>query len=151
MIRRANCRSVVLSVMLCQAFTRPTWLTSDLPLTVFWPHPPSTFEGLKFRWKLQHRGTVWEYLLEKWRRGVEYGKLNPWHPRTRIHCPPNQTVRVLGVIHKWSFKKAVKLVKNVMVWFGMVRLHHRHVSGWFLTYFFVKHLSFCPKYQFLKS
>ena len=80
-----------------------------------------------------HRGTVWEYLLEKWCRGVEYGKLSPCHPQTRIHCLPNQIVRVLGVIHKWNFKKAVKLVKNVMVWLGMVRLHHRHVSGWFLT------------------
>ena len=92
-----------------------------------------------------HRGTVWEYLLEKWRRGVEYGKLSSWHPRTRIHCPPNQTVRVLGVIHKWSFKKAVKLVKNVIVWFGMVRLYHRHVSEWFLIIFFCKTFVFLCK------
>ena len=92
-----------------------------------------------------HRGTVCEYLLKKWRRGVEDGKLSPWHPRTRIHCPPNQKVRVLGVIHKWSFKKAVNMVKNVIVWFGMVRLTHRHVSGWFLTYFFCKTFVFLSK------
>ena len=44
-----------------------------------------------------------KYLLEKWRRGVEYGKLSPWYPKTRVHCPPNQTVQVLGVIHKIKY------------------------------------------------
>ena len=72
------------------------------------------------KWDIQHRGTVWEYLLEKWCRGVEYGKLSPWHPWTRAHCPPNQTVLVLGVIHKWSFWKALRMAKNVIYGFGLV-------------------------------
>ena len=72
---------------------------------------------------------------------MEYGKLSPWHPWTRIHCPPNQTIPVLGVIHKWRFTKAVKIVENWIYWFGLVWYHHTCVSCWFVTFFDVKHLA----------
>ena len=41
-------------------------------------------------------------------RGVEYGKLGPCHHWTQIHCLSNQTIPVLGVIHKWRTKPKKK-------------------------------------------
>ena len=61
----------------------------------------------------RHRGTVWEYLLEKWCRGVEYGN---WQikPMTSPDQDPLSTKSNSSgfgsFIHKWSFKKAVKMV-----------------------------------------
>ena len=80
-----------------------------------------------------HRGSFSKYLFKKWRRIVENAKLSQWHHWTRIHCPQNQLCSVFGVIHKWSFIKAVKMVKNVTVWFGMVWYHHTWVFSWYVT------------------
>ena len=56
--------------------------------------------------------------VKKWYKGVDYGKLSVCHHRTRIKCPWNQTCPVLGVIHKWSFRKPIKQLK--MDWLDLV-------------------------------
>ena len=54
-------------------------------------------ESLVHMKNLYHRSPVQHYLIEKWRRGVEYGKLSPWHHLNRTHCQSNQTIPVFGL------------------------------------------------------
>ena len=82
-----------------------TWLVSASPSLGLNPSVP-------------HRCPVWLYLIKKWYKGVQYGKLSVWHHWTRIKCPWNQTCSVLGVIHKWSLTKPIKQLE--MDWFGLV-------------------------------
>ena len=67
-------------------------------------HPLTTTQQT-FLWGINHyaQGHSHRIFVKKWCRGVEYGKLSPCHPWTRIHCPPNLTVPVFGVIHNGSF------------------------------------------------
>ena len=69
------------------------------PLSLFWfVILRGRREGLRPNMHdVTHRVPVRHYLFEKWRRGVEYGKLIPWHHLNRTHCQSNQTIPVFGL------------------------------------------------------